>query len=283
MSNEDVIAAWDGPTGEKWAADAERYDRLNIRFGEGVVEAVAARLGERVLDIGCGNGALVLALGPQVGPTGSVVGVDVSGPMLELAQQRADAAGLGHASFVKADAQTHPFEPGAFDAAVSRFGVMFFDDPAAAFANIRGALRPGGRMVFSCWQEVIDNEWLMVPATAAMESVPFPELGPPGSPGPFALADEDRLCSVLAGAGFVDVSLDVMYEPMVMGDSVEDVVAFFLRTDLATLLFKDASQAGIDAALVAMAKALAPFQRDEGVTMHGAAWLVQARSPGAGR
>jgi SAM-dependent methyltransferase len=279
MSNAEVIAAWDGPTGEKWVADADRYDRLNQRFGHAVVAAVAAQAGERVVDIGCGNGALLLDLAPQVAPDGCVVGVDVSGPMLGAAMRRTDGAGLGNVSFVKADAQTHAFDPGGFDAAVSRFGVMFFADPVAAFANIGRALRSGGRLVFACWQEMIDNEWLMVPATAALAHVPFPELAGPDAPGPFSLADQTRVRSVLTEAGFVDIALDVLYEPMVLGQSVDDVVAFLLRTDVAALLFKNAPQAGIDAAVAAMAEVLAPHQSDEGVTMHGAAWLVQARMP----
>lgn len=279
MSNADMIEAWDGPTGEKWVEDAERYDRLNRRFGERVVDRVAAQPGERVLDIGCGNGAVALVLAPHVGPDGAVVGVDISGPMLGKARQRVDEAGAANVEFVKADAQVHVFKPQSFDAAVSRFGVMFFDDLVAAFANIRAALRPGGRLVFCCWQDRLDNEWIMVPVSAALAHIPFPELGLPNAPGPFALADHDRTSAVLADAGFVDIVIEDVYEPMRLGESAPDVVEFFMRTELATTLFKDVPQPQVDAALAAMAEALAPYDTQDGVVMQGAAWLVTARAP----
>lgn len=280
MSNADMIEAWDGPTGEKWVRDAERYDELNRRFGESVLDAVAAQPGERILDIGCGNGALALALAPVVGPQGCVTGIDISGPQLDNARRRATAAGLSNVEFLKADVQVHDFAPQSFDAAVSRFGTMFFADAPAAFANIGAALRPGGRLVFVCWQDMLNNEWIMVSAGAALNHVPFPELAGPGSPGPFALADHDRTHGLLADAGFVDITFDDLYEPMVLGTSVEDVLAFMLRTDLAVLLFKDVPEPTVDTAVAAMGEALKPYEKDGRVVMNGSAWLVQAKAKG---
>src|SRR5262245_9783370 len=211
---------WDGPAGEHWAAEHVRYDQINRRIGERVVEMLAPRSGDRVLDLGCGNGALSLAIGPLVAPTGSVLGLDLSGPMLEAATVRADRAGLTNVSFQRGDAQVHQFPGPGFDGIVSRFGVMFFDDPEAAFANVARALRSGGRMVFACWQAMVANEWLMVPLGAVLAYVPIPDLGEPGGPGPFSLADPDRIRSILESAGVIDVTVDDFRCPMPMGSTV---------------------------------------------------------------
>ena len=177
------IENWDGPGGQHWVAEAERYDRMTGAFGERIIEAAAPRPGERVLDVGCGNGAVALAVSALVAPGGSVLGLDISGPMLGCARQRADAAGIASVSFRQGDAQVYPLPTASFDAVVSRFGVMFFDDPVAAFTNLGRALRPGGRIAFTCWRELAVNDWLMVPAGAALQHVPMPDLASRAPPG----------------------------------------------------------------------------------------------------
>ncbi|HLG01741.1 MAG TPA: methyltransferase domain-containing protein, partial [Acidimicrobiia bacterium] len=189
MPNDEQAEYWDGPGGEHWVAEAYRYSRMTGPLGEVLVEAADPQPGERVLDVGCGMGATTLAAAERVLPGGSALGVDLSGPMLAVARERANRGGLTHVAFEQADAQVRPFDPGSFDLAISRFGVMFFDDPNAAFANLGRALRSGGRLEFVCWQGLFDNEWLAVPVAAALQHVPVPEMGEPGAPGPFSLAD----------------------------------------------------------------------------------------------
>lgn len=276
MPNDAQIEHWNGPGGEQWAQDAARYDRLIGRFGDRVVEAAAVQPGERVLDIGCGTGSLALALGPVAG---TVLGVDISAPQLEVARRRAAEAGLSNVEFVEADAQVYEFEPESFDAAVSRFGVMFFDDPAAAFANIGRALRPGGRVVFAVWQEMAKNEWLMVPVGAALAHVPIPPLGDPGAPGPFALADPDRVRSVFGAAGFVDVEFEPVELPVNVGASADDALTLFKRTEMASTLFKDVDEATAEKAWAAIADAIGAYQTPDGVLLTGRAWLLTARRP----
>ena len=208
---------WDGDAGRHWVAQAERYDTINRRFGELVVEALAPQPGANVLDIGCGNGAVALQVALRVGSGGSVLGLDLSGPMLAIARQRAADAGLTRARFEQGDAQVYPLPNASFDGVTSRFGVMFFNDPVAAFANLARATRQGGRLAFACWQELAANEWLMVPAGAALQHVPLPELGAPGAPGPFSFADPARVHEVLEGAGWTSVELADAHEPMRMG------------------------------------------------------------------
>ncbi|HEX9969679.1 MAG TPA: methyltransferase domain-containing protein [Acidimicrobiales bacterium] len=275
MPNTEQIEHWDGDAGQRWVELADFLDRLNQPYAERIVERLAPQAGERVLDIGCGNGALSLALAPAVG---SVVGLDISGPMLAKAAERAEAAGLANVRFEKGDAQVHELPAGSFDAAVSRFGVMFFEDPVAAFANIGRMLRSGGRLVFACWQQLFENEWIMVPSAAALAHVPMPDLGA-GGPGPFSLADPDALRSMLAEAGFAGVELEDLRVPMRFGDTVEETVAFLRRTDIAAGLMKDVDEETADRAWNAIAEALEPHAGPDAVVLNGAAWLVTATRP----
>jgi len=199
--------------GEQWVAEAGRYDTMLEPFGQAVLAAASLSPGERVADVGCGNGALTIDAARRVGPTGMAVGIDISAPMLDLARRRATQAGVGNVEFVEADAQVRRFGGGGLDAVLSRFGVMFFDDPEAAFANLAGALRPGGRLAFACWQDLFQNEWMLVPGAAAAQHVGLPEMEP-GAPGPFALADAGRVELLLASARFQDVSLESIARPM---------------------------------------------------------------------
>ncbi|HVF73455.1 MAG TPA: methyltransferase domain-containing protein [Acidimicrobiales bacterium] len=275
MPNTEQIEHWDGEGGEHWAEHADFYDALLRRYADRIMARLDPQPGERVLDIGCGNGALALGIAPHVG---EVVGLDISGPMLATAAERAAAAGLSNATFEKGDAQLHALPDASFDAAVSRFGVMFFEDPAAAFANIARMLRPGGRLVFACWQPMFSNAWIMVPAGAVLAHVPLPPMGEPGAPGPFALGDADRVRSLLDGAGFADVELEPVEEPMRYGESVEEAVAFLRNTEMARTLLKDVDEETVGRAWEAVREALAPYAGPDGVSLTGAAWLVTARS-----
>jgi SAM-dependent methyltransferase len=276
MPNVEQSDYWDGPGGEHWVAEQVRYDKINAAFGARVVAALGPKPGDRVLDVGCGNGALSLAIAPLVAPAGFVLGLDISGPMLEVAAQRAHAARLTNTMFEHGDAQTYRLEEGSFDAMVSRFGVMFFDDPDVAFVNLARSLRRGGRTVFTCWQDLLANEWLMVPAGAALAHVPMPDLGEAGRPGPFSLAEPDRICSILEGAGFTEVTVNDLRCPMRMGATVEDTVSFMQRTDMAAALMADVSDEVAAAAWAAVRAALEPYAGSDGVVLQGAAWLVTA-------
>jgi SAM-dependent methyltransferase len=279
MPNVEQAEYWDGSAGEHWVAEQARYDRINFGFGDRVVQVLSPGSGERVLDVGCGNGALTVAIAPMVAPGGSVLGLDLSGPMLAAATTRARRAGLKNVRFERGDAQVYPLAEAGFDGIVSRFGVMFFDDPQAAFANLARALSPGGRLVFACWQELMANEWLMVPAGAVLAYVPMPDLGEPGRPGPFSLADPDRVRSILEAAGFTAVGVDECRCPMPMGSTVEDTVAFMQGTDMAQTLMAGVSEEVAAAAWDAVRAALAPYAGPEGVVVSGAAWIVTATKP----
>jgi SAM-dependent methyltransferase len=276
-ANRDQLDFW-AREGEHWAREADRYDAMNHRFGEVMLDAARLRPGAHVLDVGCGNGATTLAAARRVAPGGSAIGVDISAPMLALARRRAADSGCDNVEFLEADAQVHPFEEGRFDAIISRFGTTFFDDTVAAFANVRHALTCDGRLSIVCWQDVFQSEWIIVPGAAAAEHVGLPDFGPPGAPGPFALADGEKLRRMLETAGFLEVTIEPVTEPMRIGDDADDAIGFvtslgMVRDDLFAGKPEDKIAAAVDAAR----RSLEPYEGPDGVTMMGGAWLASAR------
>jgi SAM-dependent methyltransferase len=181
--------------------------------------------------------------------------------------------------FERGDAQVHPFPPEAFDVALSRFGIMFFDDPVAAFTNIARALRPGGRLAFLCWQEALRNEYIAVPLGAALAHVPAPDVGGPNTAGPFSLADPGRIEEVLTEAGLEHVATVPLEAQMRLGEDADDAVEFLGGTGLARALLESAEPAVAQRALHAVRDALRPYESPDGVQMGGAAWLVTAIRP----
>jgi SAM-dependent methyltransferase len=276
VANPNGLAHWSGEAGEHWAAEADRYDRMNRVFADRIVEAAAPQPGERFLDVGCGNGALALAVAPAIVPGGRIVGLDLSRQMLEVARSR--TAGLGDAVELRhGDAQDEPLARGGFDAVISRFGVMFFDDPAAAFANFADALGPGGRLVFTCWQDMAENDWVMVPTVAALDHVPVPTALPTtAAHGAFSLADPEATIDLLTAAGFADATATAVEAPMWMGASLDDAVAFMKTTEFAATLFAGVDAAAAEAGWDAVTGALADHVTADGVELSGAAWLVTA-------
>ena len=266
---------WNGRPASVWVAEAERLDSMLAPFGRRLLAAAALESGERVLDVGCGNGALSLEAARAVGSGGHVTGLDLSAPMLGLARHRAGDQGV-NVDFVQGDAQTASFDR-PFDVVVSRFGMMFFDDPEAAFANLATAVRPGGRMLFVCWQEMFANEWVAVPASAMVAHVGLPELPEPGAPGPFSLADADRTKSLLDSAGWSEVTVEERKEKMRMGRDPEDVVAFMLSDEMGRRLVEGKDSEAVKAGTDATVEALRPYVVSDGVVLGGAYWLVTAR------
>jgi len=213
-----------------------------------------------------------------------VLGVDVSEPMLTRAREAARATGAENVRFENADAQTHLFPPGAFDLLWSRFGVMFFTDPAAAFGNLRAALAPRGRLTFVCWQSLLENPWLLVPLRAAAEHVTLPPPPAPEAPGPFAFADPERVRDILARAGFVETEMEPLRGTLSLGGgsaSVDDVVGFLMDgVGPASAALREADPALRPRVAAAMRAALAPFATSSGIALGFAAWVVRARNLG---
>jgi len=271
---------WNAEEASHWVQQNADYDVMLRPLGDAMLAVAAIEPGDRVLDIGCGCGDTTIAAARAAAPDGSALGVDLSVPMTDLARQRAATEGVA-ATFEVGDAQVKPFEPGSFDAAVSRFGVMFFDDPVAAFANIAKALRAEGRLAFVCWQDLLVNDWMLVPGAAIAEHIPLPDLGPPGAPGPFAFADPERVRDTLTSAGFDRIDVAPVRESLVVGGgpTVDGTVAFLRSSGMGQALLTDAAPDAVERGIVAVRAALEPFATPEGVRLDGVAWIVTARKP----
>lgn len=277
--NEEQRRRWNEEDGERWVAEAENFDRMLAPYGDRVIAALSPEPAEKIVDVGCGNGALALDVAARVGPQGHVLGLDLSGPMLALAKRRAGERGLGNVSFEQSDAQVHEFSSNDFDGVMSRFGVMFFDDPVTAFANLRSGVRSGGRMAFMCWQSPIQNDWVTIPAATMLEFVPMPEMPPPGTPGPFSLADPDRMRSVLGDAGWTDVELEPVEVRQLLGEDPASAVHFLSETGIANLMLADTDDETKAKIWSAVETKLVEHTDDEGVHLTGRTWLVTARNP----
>ena len=276
--NTDMSAMWNGPSGNHWVTHAERHDRALAPYGSAVLEAARVAPGERVLDVGCGTGAMTRAAARQAG-TGAVLGVDIGRPMVEEARAEAAADGdLANVAFEQADAQVHPFAAGGFDVVLSRFGVMFFDDPVAAFANLRRATADGGRLVFVAWQPLFVNDWILVPMSAMVEHLGMPDIVGPDAPGPFSLSDPDRVRAVLTDGGFADVELADVSHPMWLGRDLDDAVGYMEGQPMARIMSEGKPPEVVAAALASMRAAVAPHVTADGLSLPGKAWLVTARA-----
>ena len=272
-------AYWNGPGGKGWLASIERIERGIGDFGTAALVAANARPGEKVIDVGCGTGGTTQALAQAVGPTGHVLGVDVSETLIGAAR----AQRVANATFVVGDAAQHPFAPAGYDLVFSRFGVMFFGDPVAAFRNLQQALKPTGRLAFVCWRTPQENPWGLVPVRAAAPHLPpLPRPGPE-EPGQYSFGDPARVERILKESGFGAVTLERLDVPIWMGADVAEVVANAGRFGPLARAFAEATPEQADKARAAIAEAIAPHQGAAGVVMPGACWLVTARAnAGAG-
>ena len=256
--------AWNGYEGEHWAENHDRYDAVNSGFNDMLLAAADIGPDDRVLDVGCGNGRISWLAARHAA---QVTGIDLSGPM--LARARTTAMGVPNLTFQQGDAQVFPFPPHAFDVAVSRFGVMFFADPVAAFANIRGALRPGGRLAFLSMRDLGDLAGVLTaiggtPVSTSTET------------GPLSLSDPAVIDRVLTGAGFTDVRAQPVEAPQVWGRDVADATEFIMGWGPVRFALRDASPATVDGVRTAVAEALAPHADGDAVRLRGTARLVTA-------
>ncbi|AVQ03923.1 methyltransferase domain-containing protein [Caulobacter segnis] len=269
----DMAAYWDR-AGQVWVEHQALLDRIMAPIGEAVVEAASLANGESVLDVGCGAGATTLAAAWRVGPTGRAVGVDISGALVELARRRAGEDGIEGAEFLLADAQTHAFAP-SFDAIISRFGVMFFPDPVSAFANLRRALKPGGRLAFAAWRGPEENPLSQIPLRAAAPFLSEPPRFETEGPGRFAFADRDRVRGVLEASGWREIAVAPLDAASPL--SFDELLTMSLRVGPLNPILKAADEDMRRKVGEAVATALAPHVREGVATMNSACWLVTAK------
>jgi SAM-dependent methyltransferase len=273
-SNVEQLRAWDGDEGEYWADNAEYFDRSVAVYHERLLTAAAIAERDHVLDVGCGTGQTTRDAA-RAASAGAAFGVDLSSRMLDFARRRAAEEGVTNVTFAQADAQIHPFEPDAFDVAISRTAAMFFGDHVAAFGNIGRALRSGGRLVLVTWQPLAGNEWIreISRALAAGRDLPTP----PPDAGPFSLSDPDRVRALLASAGFADVELEGTTAGMWFGNDADD--AHGLVLGLMGWMLGGLDDAGRRRAIDALHATMAAHETPDGVLFESAAWTIQATRP----
>ncbi|MFD5425312.1 class I SAM-dependent methyltransferase [Streptomyces sp. NPDC127084] len=270
--------AWNGYEGSQWASNQDRWDAVNDGFNQPLLDAAAIGHGDNVLDIGCGAGQTTRLVAVRA-REGRALGVDLSAPMLERARSSARHEGLSNVSFKQGDAQVYPFASAEFDVALSRYGVLFFADPVAAFTNIGRALRPGGRAAFICATEPEANEWLH--ALAELRGIlPVGDFGEPGAPGMFSLADPDRILGILSAAGFEGARAQRVEVAGNWGRDAEDAAAFLLNSGPGRHMLTQANAEQQELAHRTLVDVLRPCETDDAVWLRSVAWLVTASRPG---
>jgi SAM-dependent methyltransferase len=272
--NADQFEMWNGRVGQKWARLQDKTDLMLNNITDALMPFAAAQPGEHVLDIGCGCGTTTFRLQMAVAPNGSVAGVDISAPMLDVARARSQAMNADIA-FIEKDAATHDFQP-VFDLVFSRFGVMFFDDPVSAFKNIRTALSPKGRLAFVCWRAFKENDWAFVPYVAAQPFLPQQSKTDPHAPGPFAFADGDRLKDILAKAGFGNIRIEKLDTTVSLGKTAAEAANESLNIGPVSRAANDLPDEARAKAREAIEKAFAGHVTQAGVAPRAACWLVGA-------
>jgi len=280
-SNAEQIADWNGVMGQQWAGMQRETDAVVAPFGNAALHRAAPRPGERVIDIGCGCGDTSIEIARRVGERGTVLGVDVSQPMLAVA--RAQGALGRHTNLEFRDADASEAElPANTDLLFSRFGVMFFSQPIAAFSHMRKSLRAGGRCVFVCWRAPRDNAWAMAPLSAARAAMGVtPPPADPNAPGPFAFADDARLRAILEGAGFGSVDIQRFDASLTLGATALDAAERALRFGPASRFVREMGVEHVPRVRDAIEQAFAQLAAPDGrVLVDGSAWIVSAMNAG---
>ena len=270
MGNESQKEFWNGPAGDVWVEAQEIMDRMLAPLSEATLAAAMPKPGERIIDVGCGCGATSLALA-ESGAT--VWGLDISQVMLERARSRAE--GNDNIVFSVKDAATVDYDP-EYDLIFSRFGVMFFSDPKAAFANLRSALLANGRLAFVCWQSPKENLFMSVAAKAASPFMSAPEPQDPRAPGPFAFAEKAWTTEILESAGFSNISITSLTPSLSVGQNLEEAMYFQARVGPLARAIAELDETVQLQAKQAVSEALLEYETDDGIVIPSAAWLVQA-------
>ncbi len=273
--NAEQAEDWNGASGRHFIEQRERHERMKGRLTARLLAGAQIEDGENVLDIGCGCGDTTI-LAARAAPRGHALGADLSRIQVAEARRLAAAAGVANATFEVADAQVHRFPDGSFDVVLSNFGVMFFDDPAAAFANLRKALRRGGRLAFLCWRTRDENPFFTIGFAEAAALVGLRQM--PGPNAAFSLAGTGRVGGLLSGAGFGGIEFAKVDEPILIGRDIDDVLEYERTSPSASEVLAGLGPAQAAELAGHVRDRLVEYESPGGVTMPSAAWLVTAQA-----
>jgi ubiquinone/menaquinone biosynthesis C-methylase UbiE len=271
-------ALWNGRSGHAWADAQDMLDQVLRPFEDLLVDAVGAASANRVLDVGCGTGSTTRAVARRLGAHGHCIGIDISGPMIAAARSSAERED-SPARFVHADAQTHAFAPASFDMIISRFGVMFFDDPVTAFANLRRAATEGGALGFIAWRSAAENPFMTAAERAAAPLLPNLPPRRPDAPGQFFLADRQRIASILESSGWAEIDIRPIDVDCTLPET--ELVGYISRLGPVGLILAEADERTRMQVIATVRPAFDPYVRGTEARFTAACWMVGARAPSA--
>lgn len=273
--NVDQIEFWNGRHGLVWANNADAVDFIFSDITKALMHASSIRPGDRVIDLGCGSGGTILQIADRVGPSGSVLAVDVSAPMIEQAQKRANRLNYENISFLEKDAEIPPFSTEKFDGLISRFGCMFFDKPRIAFRNIRAALNKGSQLSLAVWRTPRENPWAMEPISVARQYLDMPPRPGPEDPGPFSFSDPDRVRQILPVRSWTDIDIIPLDMELPLGRSDEEAMTFLTQMGPLSIPLAVASTKNYENVLEEIMKLLDQNRDRDGVVRFGAGcWII---------
>ncbi len=273
VTNDEQSKLWNGVAGRTWVDAQQLLDHMFQPIEEILVEAVLATGATSVLDVGCGTGSVALAVARQLADQGRCVGIDISDPMISLARRRAEQS-EGTAGFICGDAQIYPFEPGSFDTIISRFGVMFFDDPAWAFRNLRRAAADGVKLKLVAWRSAEDNPYMTTAERAAAEYLPDLPARDPDAPGQFAFGDRQRLQRLLAENGWSDIDIRAIDIPCSFPES--ELVGYLSRLGPVGRILQEADEQTRAHIIQKIRGAFDPYVHGDRVIYTAACWMISA-------
>jgi SAM-dependent methyltransferase len=276
QANADQAALWNGASGQTWVEMQRVMDEILAPFEKILLEHALQDDTRRVLDVGCGAGATTLATARLLGQDGQCLGVDISAALIDAAKARAVKERIDRARFVQADAQTHAFEWNCFDAVISRFGVMFFDDPVSAFINIRSAARSNAMLAFVSWRSPAENPFMTAAARAAAPFLPSLQPPDPNGPGQFGFADKDRVRHILEASGWK--SIDVRPVDVPVSVAKQDLMTYVTRLGPVGLALKEVDEETRERTTKAVRAAFSPFIQGDAARFNAACWVVKARA-----
>lgn len=274
-TEDDMAARWSGPAAHAWVEAQAVLDEMFRPLEEELVEAVVAEHGRHVLDVGCGTGGTTLAVARRLGAEGRCVGVDISEPMVTAARARAEREGI-RASFVRADAQDHMFEPATFDTVISRFGVMFFKDSVRAFTNLRRAAKDDARLRLITWRSPAENPFMTTAERAAAPLLPNLPARRPDEPGQFAFADPDRVHRILEESGWTGI--DIRPIDVVCTLPETELVRYFTRLGPVGQILPAADERTRAQVIETVRAAFDTYVQGTEVRFTAACWTVGARA-----
>ena len=274
--NQDQKEFWNEKKGKIWISLEKNIEKMLGPLGDHAINTLKPKVGEKILDVGCGTGSTSLKLSKLVGKEGLITGIDISEPILGFAKKQANVKRIKNIKFVLADAQNFQFSENNYDAVFSRFGIMFFEDPITAFKNIRKSLKDKGRLTFICWCSREENDWINLSSNIASQFLELPPKANPKDPGPFALEDHRYIEEILINSGWKNIVIKNHGEKIIVGETLDSSAEFLSRMGPMSVPFENANEQTKEKVISALKECYSKYLTPKGVEFHFSSWIVSA-------